>query len=237
MNWFLIAILAPLLFAITMFIDKFLVNKYFKGGQGALVLYSCFIGLPIFILIGLFNHSVFSIKPLTAILIILSSFLYVLYLFPYFAALKRADTSSIAPLFQTIPVFTYLFAFFLLHETLSLGQILASLLIIFGSIGISLKWEGKSLKLNKNVLFLMLLVAILISLNRLFFKFFALESNFWTTSFWEYMGFFIFGVLLMIFKKSYRKDFVDSIMGKSRQLCEQIALLTQKVEADIISRI
>lgn len=214
MNWILIALLAPLLLAISTFIDKFLVSKYFKGGQGALILYSCFIGLPIFILILIFDNSVLSIKPLAAILIILNSFLYISYLFPYFSALKRADASSVIPIFQTIPVFSYFLALVFLGETLKFWQIMASLLIIGGSIGISLigRGSGKSVGLKNKIFYLMILASLFISLNMVFFKFFALEFDFWKTSFWQYVGIFLFGILLLIFKKSYRRDFINSII-------------------------
>lgn len=53
----------------------------------------------------------------------------------------------------------------------------------------------------------MMLSSLLFSLNFLFFKFFALQESFWTTSFWEYVGFAVFALILMLFVKSYRKEF------------------------------
>jgi uncharacterized membrane protein len=208
--WFILPLIATFLWASTNFIDKFLINKHFKGRQGALVLYSAFIGLPIFILIGLFNPEVLKINFITAILIILNSFLYVVYLIPYFRALSKADTSVVTPLFQIIPVFTYFLALFFLDEHLSLNQILGSILIIMGAVGISIRIKKKSFHLRKEVLGFMLLASLLVSLNWFFFKFFALELDFWKTSFWQYIGYTLFGLLLFSFKKSYRVDFINS---------------------------
>ncbi len=55
MNWILIASIAPILWAITNYIDKHLISKYLKGeGIGALMIFSSAIGI-ILIPIILFN--------------------------------------------------------------------------------------------------------------------------------------------------------------------------------------
>jgi drug/metabolite transporter (DMT)-like permease len=215
MNWFIIAILAPLFWAVSNFIDKFLISKYFKSDTGTLVMYSSLIGLPIAILIAIFKPEVLYLNLITAILVIFNSFLFLLYLFPYFKALSKADASIVVPLFQMIPVFSYFMAFFLLGESLSLIQIIGSLIIILGSIGISLKIDGKRTRLKKDVLFLILLASFLVALNSLFFKFFAIDVSFWVVSFWQYLGFFIFGLILFVFVKSYRKNFLSSFERNS----------------------
>ncbi len=210
MNWLIIAILAPVLWAITSFIDKFLVSKYFKSGVGTLIIYSCVIGLPVAFLIAIFKPVVLSLDWKTSSLIVLNSFLFILYLFPYFRALKKADTSVVVTLFQTIPVFSFILAFLILGETLTRFQIIGSTLIILGAVGISLSFHRGKFHLTKEVLFLQLLASLLISLNYILFKLFALDTDFWTTSFWQYLGFFIFGLILLICSKSYRNDFVSS---------------------------
>src|SRR3989344_3621927 len=218
MNWLLIAILAPLLWAITNFMDKFLISKYFKSDVGTLVVYSSLIGLPVALLIAIFKPQVFALSLMTAVFIILNSFLYIVYLFPYFKALSKADTSVVVPIFQTVPVFSYFLAFFVLGETLSSMQIMGSLLIIFGAVGISLNFKKKGLHLTKDVLFLQLLASFIVALNYLFFKFFAIQLDFWTVSFWQYTGFLIFGLFLLIFIKSYRKDFLLSFKRNSKPI-------------------
>src|SRR3989338_7409025 len=217
MNWILIAMFAPFLWATSTFIDKFLVSKYFRSGVGTLVLYSSFIGLPVAICIVLLKPSVLSISVTTAFFIIVNSFLFILYLFPYLKALSKADTSIVVPIFQTIPVFSYVLAFFVLGETLSRMQIIGSLCIISGAIGISLNFRKKGVRLTKDVLLLQLIASFIVALNGLFFKFFAIQLDFWTVSFWQYTGFFIFGLLLFIFIKKYREDFLPSfkINGKN----------------------
>lgn len=55
---------------------------------------------------------------------------------------------------------------------------------------------------------LMALSSILFAMNFIFFKYFAVETNFWVTSFWEYLGFGLFGISLL-FIKNYRKGFFN----------------------------
>jgi drug/metabolite transporter (DMT)-like permease len=114
------------------------------------------------------------------------------------------------PLFQLIPVFSYVLAYLVLGETLVIYQILGGVFIVGGAIGISLDLsDGKKIKFKKEVFWLMMLSSVIFALNFLFFKYFAIQSNFWFTSFWEYVGFAIFAVLIMLFVKSYRAQFVD----------------------------
>ena len=195
MNWLLIAMIAPFLWAISNFIDKFLVSKYFKSNTGTLIIYSCLIGFPVALLIALFKPEVLSLNLATGILLIINGFLFILYLFPYLKALSKADTSVVVPIFQSVPVFSYFLAYFVLGEFLSFMQIIGSLLIIFGAIGISTKFSEKKIHLTKDILFLQLLASLLVALNTLFL---------------QYTGFVIFGFILLFFVKSYRLDFIIS---------------------------
>lgn len=204
------AFISPLIWAISNFIDKFLISRYFKSNVGALVLYSSLIGLPVAFLIAIFKPEVLSINLTTAIFIILNSFLLIIYLLPYFKALSKADASAVSPIFQMIPVISYFLAYFVLGESLSGTQMIGSLLIISGAIGISLRFEKKNFHFKKDVFFLQLLASLLCALNLLFFKFFVIKLDFWTVSFWQYTGYVIMGLLIIAFVKSYRNGFFQS---------------------------
>jgi uncharacterized membrane protein len=210
MNWILIALLAPLLWAITNFIDKYLISNHFKSSIGTLIVYSGLIGFPVSLLIVIFNPGVLFIAPLTAFLIILNGILFSFYLFPYFKALSKADASVVVPIFQSVAVFSYFLAFFVLGEVLSKLQLIGAGLVILGAIGISIKFHSNKIHLTKDVLVLQLLASFIIALNTLLFKFFAAQVNFWAVSFWQYVGFTIFALFLLVFIKSYREKFIQS---------------------------
>ncbi len=216
MNWFLIALLPPALWSATNHIDKYLVSKYFKGaGVGALMVFSSLIGLFLLPIIAFLHPEVLSFSS-SSILIAVNGFLYILAVLPYFYALQKDEASICVPLFQLIPVFSYVLAYFVLGETLTNNQLFGGLLIVAGAIGISLDLsDGKKIKFKKEVFWLMMLSSIIFALNFLFFKYFAIQSSFWFVSFWEYVGFAIFAFLLMIFIKSYREQFI-TVMKTNR---------------------
>jgi bacterial/archaeal transporter family protein len=58
-------------------------------------------------------------------------------LFIYFVALKQDLTSKIVPIAATFPLFTALYAFIFLHETLSIQRIIGIVLIVLGLIFIN----------------------------------------------------------------------------------------------------
>ncbi len=99
MDYFLLAFLAPFLWAISNRIDKYLLAKHFKGEIGALFLFSCFISVVALPIIYLIQPSVIFIDPFYAIILILTGALYIAYMFPYFAALNIEDASRVIPIF------------------------------------------------------------------------------------------------------------------------------------------
>jgi len=217
MNWFIIALIAPFLWAITNHIDKHLINKYFrKGGVGSIIIFSSLIGIFVLPFILIIHPAVFTIKPILALLIIINGSIYVLSLLPYLYALAEDEASIVVPLFQTIPVFSYVLAFFVLGERLTGIQIIASLLIILGAMVLSLDLNQKKIKFKKKVFWLMFLASFSVALNGLIFKYVAIQEDFWTTSFWEYIGFAILSIILLVFIKSYRDQFLLVIRNNRR---------------------
>lgn len=113
MNWFLIALIPPAVWSITNHLDKYLLSKYFKGGGvGALMVFSSLVGVFLLPIIYLLHPEALSVKPINAILMALNGFLYVLAVLPYFYALNKDEASIAVPLFQLIPVFSYVLDYF-----------------------------------------------------------------------------------------------------------------------------
>lgn len=213
MNWLVLALISAFLAASINHIDKYLIGKYFKGsGIGSLVIFTALMGLPVFLLIALFISKAIFINFQTAILIILNGMIYVSWLLPYFYALEKDEASVVAPLFLLVPIFSFVSGYLFLRETISFIQILASVLIILGSVTLTLKFTSRQkISFNKDVYLLMILSTVLIAINGVFFKYFAIRESFWVVSFWEYVGFFVAAVFLFTFIPSYRKQFIAVI--------------------------
>lgn len=214
MEWFLIALLAPLFWAVSNFLDKLLISKYFENKLGALMIFSSIVALIIAPFIYFLHPEVLNIDLVTMVVVLLNSFLLLIYLFPYFWALRDEDTSNITPLFQTIPFFVMFLSFIFLKETLSVLQVLAVLFVSIGAFVISLRVDGKKLFFKKRILLLMLSASFLVALNSVIFKYFALELDYWTIIFWQYIGSTIFGIILLVFFKDYRKQFLSVFKKK-----------------------
>lgn len=216
MTWFLIALIAPALWAATNHIDKYLLGRYFKGGgEGALFIFSSIIGIFFIPIVALIHPEALQYPLTTALLIALNGALYIGGLMPYVYALQKGDASVVIPLFQLIPVFSFVLAWIVLGETLTASQLIGGTIIIFGSIALSFEMnEVKKLSFNKHAFWLMILSSFLLSLTFLFFKHFALEATLLTTVFWEYVGFAITSALLF-FVPIYRKQFIRVIKENS----------------------
>lgn len=208
MNWFLIALIAPALWSITNHIDKYLIEKYFKGGIGALLIFSSIIGMFVIPVIPIFKPGVFDISFTQAALLTISGAIVVVGYFFYFYALKRDEASVVVPLFQIIPIFVFILGYIFLGEVLTTRQILGSLLIIFGGVSLSLDLNSKIPKVKTAVLFSMLVASFFIAVHSLIFKIVALETDFWTSIFWIYVGSILIGLFFLAFIKNYRNEFL-----------------------------
>jgi len=210
MNWFLWALLPPAMWSISNHIDKYLLSRYFRGGGvGALLIFSSLIGLVIAALIVLFRPDVLNCPHGQALFLVANGCLYIAALLPYFYALKKDEASIVVALFQLVPVYTYFLAWIILKETLTAWQVFGGALILVGAIGIVLEFgeNGKKIGFKKEVFWLMSLSSLMVSLNYIFFKMMAIQISFWGASFWEYMGFVVFTIFVLVFIKSYRREF------------------------------
>ncbi len=210
MNWFLVALIAPALWAGINHIDKYLLEKYFKWWwEGAIFIFSSIVGLIFIPIIAIFHPETLQYPLSKALLIILNGMMYIIWLVPYVYALKKWDASVIIPLFQLISVFSLIFAWIFLGETLTIPQIVGGFIIIFGSIMLSFeKNDNKKVSFNVSAFWLMVLASFLTSLSFLFFKYFALEASLLTTAFWEYIGFCIMAIIFFAFIPVYRHQFL-----------------------------
>jgi drug/metabolite transporter (DMT)-like permease len=226
MSWFWIALAAPAIWAAVNHIDKYIITKYFTGkGVGSLVIFTGLSGLIISVLILLFNYSAVIFAPLSVVIIMLNGALLIAAFIPYLHALKKEEASWVCMMYQVIPVFSYFLALIFLHEYLSLQQIIGSLIIVMSALMLSID-IGQKIKFKLKPLLLMTLSSLMIAINVLVFKIIALDQNFWGTAFWEYIGGFIFVVVLFCCLPIYRRQFLATIV-KSRNKVISVNLLAE----------
>jgi uncharacterized membrane protein len=208
MSWLFFAFSGPVLWAISVHLDKYLVERFFKESDVAvLLLFTALIGVLLLPIIWYYEPSVLSPGAGSIALIILAGILYMTALLLYLQALQSEEASVVAPFFQAGPLFGYVLAYFVLGETLSPRQMAGGVLIILGALIVSIRF-GQSMKVFKaRLALLMLACGFIMALSSLIFKVFAIRVEFWTTTFWMFVGEGIFGAALLMIP-SYRKQFI-----------------------------
>jgi uncharacterized membrane protein len=206
MNWFWIALVAPIVWAASVHVDKYLLNRYVqKNNFGVLIIATSFVGVIALLLIGILVPGIADLAIKNILVLLLAGFLFVLYLFPYFNALNQGESTLVIPLFQTVPVFSYVLALIFLQEILTPFQILGALIIIFSAVGLSINFREK-IRFNKSIFWSMMLSAVLVSIGALLFKSVALQEGFWVSMFWQVLSSAVTGFSLFFFSK-FRQEF------------------------------
>ncbi|MFA6386288.1 MAG: EamA family transporter [Candidatus Paceibacterota bacterium] len=220
MLWFFIALIGPLMYAITNHIDKFLLEKYFKnGGVGTLLLFSSLFSIFVLPFIYLADKTVFSVSGIHIIALAVVGILNVLVLLFYFIALQNEEASVTIVFYQLMPVFGYILSYFILGETLTQLQIIAMIIIISGTTIVSFEIDSDNkFKLRKKTILPMLAASFFWALESVIFKAVALEENFLRSLFWEHLMMLTIGIIIFIFISSYRKTFILAIKNNSKKI-------------------
>ncbi len=210
--WVYIGFGAQLLWVIGNLFDKYLIETFFRGddgdddeGIGTLVLFSAFFALLLSggIWIGWGDSIAFDRSSVLWGLAI--GILNAVWVIAYLYAIGRSELTKTVPIFQTIPVFGFLFGFLLLGEVVTTSQFLAAASLMLGSFVLSYNFKEKSMSWLP--LFLMLGAAATVALQEVIFKLVALESSFVTSAFWQGIGLGLAGACLYLFVPTYRIQF------------------------------
>jgi uncharacterized membrane protein len=213
MSWLVFAFSGPILWAISTHLDKYLVDRYFKCSNVAvLLIFTALIGLLALPFIWFLAPEVVSVGLVNAALMALSGILYMGAMLFYLRALQAEEASVVAPFFQAAPLFGFVLGYLVLGETLSPTQMAGGALIIGGTVLVSLRPDPHDTKVETRFNFrlaaLMLACALALAVSSLIFKIFAVRDEFWPTTFWMFAGEALFGATLLAIR-SYRKQFID----------------------------
>lgn len=201
MTWILLALLNPLLHGWANIIDAYLSGRLFTK-LTALTFFTAFTNVLFLPVVFLFARPELpSLNLLPAIIAI--AFIEVLYLYPYYKALQRGDTSIIASLFAVGKVFVPIFAYFIVGEVLTITQYLGFFVIIACSALLSFERSAK-FKMNSSFYY-MLACSVLLSIEAVLYKYIFNDTN-WSTGFvWPVIFSFVLVVFLLLIP-SYRRD-------------------------------
>jgi drug/metabolite transporter (DMT)-like permease len=210
MSWFLIALCAPLLLACANHNDKFLLSRHLKEKNiGSIAIFSALSSGVAILIVLLIQPNVYDVSLVQASAVVATGILSVFAALCYLHALDLDEASFVTPFYQTVPIFAFFLGYFILGETITLAQGLASLVIIAGALALSFEFGQRGIRFKRNVVALMLAASSLSAINGVIFKLIAVDRGFWVSLFWGYVGQVTAGLALLVCVPSYRRDFLS----------------------------
>jgi uncharacterized membrane protein len=228
-SWVVFAFSGPVLWAISVHFDKYLVERFFKHSDVAvLLIFTALVGLVLLPFIWFFEPEITKPGAGSIALIILAGILYMSALLLYLQALQTEEASVVAPYFQAGPLFGYVLAYLVLGETLTGRQMAGGALVVIGALFVSLRFDQGARMFKARLAIRMLACGFTMALSGLIFKVFAIEVEFWTTTFWLFVGEAIFGAALLTLP-SYRRQFLAALRANT------VALLSVNASNELIN--
>lgn len=219
MNWFLLALLAPLAWSVANYLDKYILSRPTKGkivggSAGLLILSSLMSVIAALCILGVKGVSGIVVDSQITGVLILSGVFEAIYILFYFWALEDESTTTVISLFQFAPVMGLLFGYLMLSEIPTQLQFFAVFLILLGTLCIVYR-KGKRFSVNGNVILLMLVSTAFVGIYSTLFKLAAEHVPFWTAMFWQYIGIGMVGFLMFFGVTPYRRQAVDMLIKRS----------------------
>jgi drug/metabolite transporter (DMT)-like permease len=209
MSWFFIALCAPFLLACANHNDKLVLSRYLKEKNiGSIVIFSALfsgVAIPIVLFI---QRDVYDVSLVQGSAVVATGMLSVFAAVCYLYALNLDEASFVTPFYQTVPIFAFVLGYFILGETITLAQGLASFVIIAGALALSFEFGRRGIRFKRNVVALMLAASFLSAINGVIFKLIAVEKGFWVSLFWGFVGQVMAGLTILVCVPGYRIDFL-----------------------------
>lgn len=185
MFWVILTLLAVILLAGAILIDKFVITKEIKDPYLASVISGSVIFIVFILISPLFPRD--SI-PLETILVSLAAgAVYITVLWFYFFTLSKEEVSRAVPVFSAAPLFVLPFGFFLFGEVFSTLKYVGIVSIVLGAFLISLKKSAHRIKFDRWIL-LGVFTAFLFGLRSVLIKLATLRASIWSVMPWIGLG-------------------------------------------------
>lgn len=221
MSWFFIALIGPFLYALTNYIDKILLEKYFKkSGIGTILIFASLVSIFALPFLLLMDKTVLDVSLVNILILAIRGMLGVGVLWCYLIALKDEETSVVIVFYQLVPVFGSILSYFLLGEVLTHMQLISMAIVIFGTTIIAFEIDSDNhFKLRKkSTIVPMLGASFFWAAGGTIFKVVALEENLWRSLFWENVMLALVGMGIFIFIRSYRENFISALKNNSKNI-------------------
>ncbi len=210
MTWLLLAIAAPLFWAVSNVIDTVMRRRFVHDDATLMWVYATF-RLPLVLILfallfwGFFEGFEFPGHGVGWAMLAVGS-LWTLAFIPYFRALRIEEPSRVILFLQFLSIFSFVWGYFILGETLALQQAMAFLVLLGGGVlaGIK-KWEGVW-SFSREAFFLMMGASFFWALADVLFKRLSFSFEEFIPAFTLFfMGSFLPGPVLLLVPTMRRK--------------------------------
>lgn len=213
--WFFLALLTPFFWGFSNAMDTAVRRHFLKSNLAATVFLAC-TRLPLILAFFL----IFPPQNLSASAVLWMIFGGLIWMAPfilYYRSMAFEEASRVVLLLQLDSLFILIFAFFMIGERLSMGQIPAFILLLAGGVLAALKpSDHHGWRFSKAFIF-MLLAGISWSLSDVIFKKFEPAfPNFWSAFSWYLLGSFLIGPLALL-TKNMRHELKTAFTGVTRR--------------------
>lgn len=208
MSWIFYALLAPAVYAVINFTDKYIIERELRD-YSSVPIFSAIAGLTIGTLFWLFTgHQTLATRD--GLLVMASGVLSVWSLVVYLKALADEETSKIIIFFQVTPIITLALSSIFLHEPISFKQYLGFGIILAVSMAISVTKDLRRFHFSRAFWYIMLwdlMLAVAIILVK-----FVIEANsFAKILSYESWGVALGGLILFLLSRKIRKSFFKNM--------------------------
>lgn len=194
-NWLLLALIAPLLWALVVLIDDNLLRKVYRSaGFGAMV--AGLFGIFPFLYLSITNET-YTLPTKVMAAAIASGVLTIVFYYCYFKALSSEEPSTTIALLNLMPVFVVILAALFLHESLLTKQYIGIGVIVLSSTYLGLM-DARKFKLNSAISYV-IAGSFVYAVASILAKFAYDQASFRTVFPWISFGFFITGATIYIF--------------------------------------
>ncbi|MEZ4195539.1 MAG: DMT family transporter [Candidatus Paceibacterota bacterium] len=146
-------------------------------------------------------------------------FLNVLVLWFYLLALQDEEASIAIVFYQLVPVIALVLGYYILDEVITKIELIGMAIVILGTSIIAFEIDAENnFKLKGKTAIYMTLASFFWALESVIFKAVALEENVWRSLFWEHVMLVLVGIVIFIFVRSYRENFLLAIKTNSKAI-------------------
>jgi transporter family protein len=207
MSWLFYALLAPAVYSVINFTDKYIVEKELKD-YSSVPIFSGIVAIVFGTFFWLFT-GMETLSMRDGALIMASGVLSVLSYVVYLKALSQEETSNVTLFFQVTPVITLILSLIFLNEPVSLKQYIGFFIILAVSLGMAYQ-PGEKVKISKAFWYIMLW-DLSLAVSIIIVKFVVEQASFIKIFSYESWGVALGSLILFTFSKSIRKSFLKTV--------------------------